>query len=250
MIVDDLEAVLRDTYGAMMEHGRLREEHGRRGVGDAHRCGCLLIEARETSEHREGGFRGVCQRTAISSSHAYRLIELAEGYPEVSRAGHFTSINEALRALKAPADPALADPDPDPDPEQVPADTVTGTVQDAEPAPAPVRRVAPVKRPTMGAKLTDAAERISQHGREVADKDLEIAELRQQVRLLNDHERRPDAAARIQELAKSQAEARTYRSSMMEWQQRYEDERRRGAFFLKVLKRHNLADAKGKVIGA
>ena len=236
MIVDDLEAVLRDTYGAMMEHGRLREEHGRRGVGDGHRCGCLLIEARETSEHREGGFRGVCQRTAISSSHAYRLIELAEGYPEVSRAGHFTSINEALRALKAPADPALADPDP----EQVPADTVTGTVQDAEPAPVPVRRVAPVKGPTVRDKLTDADERLSLVTRETADKDREIADLKRQVQLLQDAAR-PDVAARLAVVVAAQREVEALRASVQSWQQRYEETRRS----LVALERYHHAEAPG-----
>ena len=112
-------------------------------------------------------------------------------------------------------------------------------MQDAEPRE---------PRPTMRDKLTGAAAQIAAHGREVFDKDQEIDDLRQRVRLLNDHERRPDAAARIQELAKSQAQARSYRSSMMEWQQKYEDERRRAAYFLKVLKRHDLADTRGRVV--
>ena len=134
----------------------------------------------------------------------------------------------------------------DPEPVPVPVETVpakAATLQD-DPDPDPEPRE---PRPTMRDKLTGAAAQIAAHGREVFGKDQDIDDLRQQVRLLNDADR-PDAAARIQELAKSQAQARAYRSGMMEWQQKYEDERRRAAFFVKVLKRHGLADARGRVV--
>ena len=55
-IVDDLEQCIRDTYAGMMHYGQ-------RTVVEAHRCGCLLIDAHDTADRREGGFRGVCQRT-------------------------------------------------------------------------------------------------------------------------------------------------------------------------------------------
>ena len=105
MIADDLEQCIRDTYADGNHHGGI-------AMSQWHRCGRLLIEARDTADHREGGFRGVCERTNISKSKAYRLIALAEGYESVPEVGHFTSVDDALAALKPPA-PALPEVTPD-----------------------------------------------------------------------------------------------------------------------------------------
>ena len=96
----------------------------RRTVEEAHAIGVMLVEAHQTADLREGGFRGVLRRSGIPHSTGYQLVELVSRYPEVSSVDTYPTVAAALQApsdeepeqpelSEAPAEPTAVPPEPE-----------------------------------------------------------------------------------------------------------------------------------------
>ena len=71
--------------------------HARKAVTASWDCGQALLELKEVSRH--GEFLPALERIGIKKTTAYRLMELARAYPEISEIGKFDSVDAALRPI-------------------------------------------------------------------------------------------------------------------------------------------------------
>ena len=97
---DDLEQCIRDSYAATVKLGRM-------AVTEAHRCGRLLIKAKDLTEH--GGWLPLLERCGIPPRTAQRFMRLARKY-QIRQLGAFASVEAAERALTPGASKPEAPP--------------------------------------------------------------------------------------------------------------------------------------------